>query len=90
MATHSTIFVLTIDFTPSSISSLGLIDRGLSIKGSHVASLPAMREMFDFCTERGVVAEMERFPFTIQGVGDAFQALEGGRVRYKAVVCREV
>ena len=49
-----------------------------------------MREMFDFCTERGVVAEMERFPFTIQGVGDAFQALEGGRVRYKAVVCREV
>lgn len=90
MATNGTIYVLTIDFSLSSVPSLALIDRGLSIKGSHVTSMPAMHEMIRFCVDKDVSAEMQRYPFTTKGVNNALKALKEGSIRYKAVLCTDL
>ncbi|KXG51323.1 uncharacterized protein PGRI_093350 [Penicillium griseofulvum] len=86
MATHGTIYPLTVSLTPVSIPMTLMIDNGLRIQGSLVASSHDIREMLHFCAENDLAPVIERFPLSNEGVQEAIEALNTQSIRYKAVL----
>ena len=85
MATHGTIYCLTVDLRPSLVPLLALSDNGIRIQGSFVASRKGVRDMLSFCAERNLNAEIEQYPLNSLGLQNAMGALQNGQVRYKCV-----
>lgn len=88
MATHGTIYFLTVDLKPSLVPLLALSDNGLRIQGTFVASRKGVRDMLNFCAERNIHPEIEQYPLNAEGIENAMKAMQNGKVRYKCVFSR--
>ncbi|KAJ5210166.1 hypothetical protein N7472_000305 [Penicillium cf. griseofulvum] len=86
MATHGTIYPLTVSLAPVPIPMTLMIDNGLRLQGSLVASSHEISEMLQFCAKNDLVSVIERFPLFNEGVQEAIQALNTQSIRYKAVI----
>lgn len=89
MATHGTIYPLTVNFTPEPVPLLALIDNGLRIQGSFIASPQSMKEMLEFCARENVKPAIEKHKLSSDGIQDAAKAVQMGTARYKCVLSKD-
>lgn len=86
MAPGGAIYPLSVSFEPSKVPVQLLINEGVRIQGSAVASRPAIRMMLAFVVLHQIRPITMTFPLSKQGIEKAFQTLEDGRMRYRGVL----
>jgi D-arabinose 1-dehydrogenase-like Zn-dependent alcohol dehydrogenase len=89
MDTHGVIYPLTVAFEPSPIPLLELDFKGIKIQGSLVASRDTMRGLLEFAARKNITPTIMTYPLNVKGIESAMQDLRDGKVRYRAVLCRE-
>ncbi|KAI1780556.1 GroES-like protein [Hypoxylon cercidicola] len=89
MAPRSTIYPLSVSESQLEVPYLPLIFQGIGVQGSLVASRIQHRRMLEFAALHGVKPIVERFPMTEEGIGQAMQKLEEGKMYYRAVLIVE-
>lgn len=90
MDTNGSIYPLTVAFEPSPIPLLELVWKGVNVKGSLVASRHSIRSLLEFAARKDVKPTIVTFPFTAAGIEEAMQRLREGKVRYRAVLVRDM
>ena len=86
IARRGSIFPLTGTGQKIAIPCTTLIDNGLSIHGSMVASLQVHGRMLRFAAHHGIKPITALYPMTVQGIESALNDLQRGSVRYRAVL----
>ncbi|PYH92145.1 alcohol dehydrogenase [Aspergillus ellipticus CBS 707.79] len=89
MATHGSIYPLTVAFEPAPVPMLGLVFRGVRIQGSLVASRQSIRSLLEFAARKNITPTIMKFPLTTEGIEEAMQTLRDGKMRYRGVLVRE-
>jgi hypothetical protein len=59
---------------------------GISVKGSLVATRAVHREMLAFAAFHGIKPVVETLPLTAEGMKEAMDKLDGGKIHFKAVL----
>lgn len=90
VATHGTIYPLTVSLESVPVPLTALIDNGIRIQGSLTASPQSISNLLEFCATKNVCPTIQTQTMDQIGVENAFRALEQGELRYKAVLEREV
>lgn len=54
--------------------------------GSGGAEPVSIKEMLKFCVKHDIRPQIEKFPMTKEGITQAMQKLNDGKMRYRAVV----
>jgi len=70
--------------TPLPVSVGSLLFRRRSLAGSIIGGIRETQEMLDFCTERGIVCDIEMIP--IQKINEAYERLLKSDVKYRFVI----
>lgn len=84
LKTNGTMVVLGAPPEPSTVQA-GLLIRGRkSILGSLVGGIKETQEMLDFCSEHGIVSDVEVIP--IQQINEAYECTIAGDVHYRFVI----
>lgn len=86
MAPGSRIYPLTVSGDKISISAMGLIQNGISVVGSLVATRSVQLKMLEFASFHNIAPVVEKFPMTEEGIKDAIEKLEKGNVHFRAVL----
>ncbi|KAJ9614519.1 hypothetical protein H2200_002656 [Cladophialophora chaetospira] len=86
MAPSGTIYPLTVSNDDLKVPYMGILLNGLKIQGSLVAAREIHREMLEFAAIHNIKPIVQTFPLTQDGVIDAFQRLEDGKMRYRGVL----
>jgi D-arabinose 1-dehydrogenase-like Zn-dependent alcohol dehydrogenase len=86
MAPSGTIYPLTVSNDDLKMPYMGIILSGLKIQGSLVAAREIHREMLEFAATHSIKPIIQTFPLNQEGVRDAFQRLEEGKMRYRGVL----
>jgi D-arabinose 1-dehydrogenase-like Zn-dependent alcohol dehydrogenase len=86
LAPSASIYPLTVDNGNISFPYMPLIQNGFKIQGSMVAARQIHREMLEFSALHGIKPIKEMFPLSEEGIEEAFQKLEAGKMRYRAVL----
>ncbi|KAE8154363.1 chaperonin 10-like protein [Aspergillus avenaceus] len=86
MATHGTIYPLTVAHVPSPVPMLAMVHKGVRIQASLVASRQSIRTLLDFAAKKHVVPTINTFPMTVEGIEEAMQTLREGKMRYRGVL----
>ena len=66
-----------------------MIQSGITIQGSVVASRWVHKEMLEFCARHDIKPMINKFPMTEQGIEDAIKTLNEGKMRYRGVLVNE-
>ncbi|KAJ7440196.1 putative NADP-dependent alcohol dehydrogenase C 2 [Mycena latifolia] len=86
MKPRSTIYPLTVSFSPLVIPSLPVLVAGITIQSSAVAARSAHKKMLEFAARHHIEPVIERFPMTLGGVKEGMARLREGKMRYRAVL----
>jgi D-arabinose 1-dehydrogenase-like Zn-dependent alcohol dehydrogenase len=86
MAPFGHIYPLTITEGTLDFPYLPLIIKELSIHGSCSSSPEEVDKMLQFIIAHGIKPVVQRFPMSVPGITDAFEKLESGSIRYRAVL----
>jgi D-arabinose 1-dehydrogenase-like Zn-dependent alcohol dehydrogenase len=86
MARKGSIYPLTVDSSGLNIPAGGLVINGLRVLGSAVAPRLVYRRMLDFVAHHKIRPMINEFPMTTEGIEQAFEALDKGKLRYRAVL----
>lgn len=86
MNPRGVIYPLSVSEGDLSMPYMPLIVQGLRVQGSVVGSRHLHRDMLQFAAAQGVKPIIQTFPMTKQGVDEAFETLEGGKMRYRGVL----
>lgn len=89
VATHGTIYPLTVSLEPVPVPLLAMIDNGIRIQGSLTAPSESISELLEFCAVKNIFPTVQTHPMNPIGVENAFRALKQGKLRYKAVLKRD-
>lgn len=89
MATHGSIYPLTVAFEPAKVPMLGLVWRGVRIQGSLVASRQSIRSLLEFAARKKIYPTIMTFPLNKEGIEEAMQTLREGKMRYRGVLVRQ-
>ncbi len=69
---------------PLSFSAMGLLFGRRQIAGSIIGGIRQTQEMLDFCSDQGIVSEIELIP--MQRINEAFERILKSDVRYRFVI----
>lgn len=86
LAPCATIFPLSVSMDNFVAPYLPLLQYGYKVQGSVVATRQVHREMLRFAAVHNIKPMIEKFPMTADGINEAFEKLEGGKLRYRAVL----
>ncbi|KAL9110373.1 MAG: hypothetical protein Q9227_005104 [Pyrenula ochraceoflavens] len=86
LAPRATIYPLTVAEGDFSIPHMPMILNGTRIQGTVVAPRNVMVKMFDFASRNNVRPMINKFPMTEQGITEAMEALNEGKMRYRGVL----
>ena len=89
MNPRSTIYPLSVSEDNLSLPYMPLLINGIRIQGSVVGSRQIHREMLEFAAAQNVRPIIQKFSMTKSGIDEAFEALEGGKMRYRGVLVSE-
>lgn len=89
MNVHGSVYPLTVQFSPLQIPTIPIIQNGIRIQGSMVASRHGLCNLVQFAAEKKITPMIMKFPLTRDGIEDAMQILREGRMRYRAVLVRD-
>lgn len=68
------------------ISALMLVTKEISVHGICASTLTQLNKMLDFAARHKIRPVIEEFPMTKEGITEAFEKLDKGKVRYRAVL----
>lgn len=86
MNPRGSIYPLSVSGDDLQMPYMPLIMQGLRVQGSLVGSRQTHREMLDFAAAQGIRPIIQRFPMSKQGIEQAFEVLESGKMRYRGVL----
>ncbi|ROV87655.1 hypothetical protein VSDG_09661 [Cytospora chrysosperma] len=86
MAPGSTIHPLSVADGNFSIPYMPLLASGITVQGSIVAPRQLHREMLEFAALHNIKAVIQEYPMTEEGIKEAIDRLEAGKVHFKAVL----
>ncbi|KAK5052752.1 hypothetical protein LTR84_002618 [Exophiala bonariae] len=86
MAPSGTIYPLTVSNDDLKIPYMPIIMSGLKVQGSLVAARQIHNEMLNFAAVHNIRPMIQTFPLNLEGINDAFETLEGGKMRYRGVL----
>jgi D-arabinose 1-dehydrogenase-like Zn-dependent alcohol dehydrogenase len=86
MAPRGIIIPLSVSKEDFSMPYSPLLSKGLRIQGSLVASRNTHRQMIAFAARHNIKPMLTKFPLSLDGLKQAFTALEGGKMRYRGVL----
>jgi D-arabinose 1-dehydrogenase-like Zn-dependent alcohol dehydrogenase len=86
MNNDSTIFPLTVAEGNFEIPYMGMPLAGIRIQGSVVAPRNIHRQMIDFAARNNVKPMINKYPMTVDGITEAMQILNDGKMRYRGVL----
>lgn len=89
LAPRASVWPLSVSEGKPAFPYMELLEAGLCIQGSLVATRAVHREMLDFAALHGVRPVVETLPLTAEGAAAALERLEQGRVTYRAVLVAE-
>jgi D-arabinose 1-dehydrogenase-like Zn-dependent alcohol dehydrogenase len=89
LARRATIVLMTIQQDPVSIPYMPFVLPGHKLIASTEASHRNHFEMLRFAARHQIEPWVETFPMTLEGVSQAFEKLQKGRMRYRGVLVRE-
>ncbi|KAM0258784.1 hypothetical protein ACHAQJ_003626 [Trichoderma viride] len=80
------IYPLSVSSDNLEIPYMPIIMAGITIHGSLVASRPVHRKMLEFAALHNIRPVIERFDMSEEGINEAFERLEAGKVQYRVVL----
>lgn len=83
------VFPLTVSSDIIGVPALPWLVYGFQLIGSGGAHTQSVQAMLVFAAKHGIKPTIEKFPLTKQGVVDAMQKLQDGKVRYRGVLINE-
>lgn len=86
MAPFGHIYPLTISQGNLEFPYMPMIGKELSIHGSCSSTPDEVQTMLRFVVKHDIKPSIERFPMTVEGITNAFERLEGGKIRYRGVL----
>lgn len=86
MATKGRIYPLSVSSGDLKVPYLPLLETGLSVIGSLVATRAVHREMLQFAAVHSIKPIIETFPMSEKGIQEAIQKLEDGKLHFRAVL----
>jgi D-arabinose 1-dehydrogenase-like Zn-dependent alcohol dehydrogenase len=86
MAPKSRIYPLSVSAGNLVIPYMPLILQGIAVQGSLVATRSVHREMLEFAAVHNIRPIIQTFPMTEEGIKEALDLLEQGKVKYRAVL----
>lgn len=86
MNPRGVIYPLTVSDGDLKMPYMPLLASGLRVQGVVVGSRQIHREMLQFAATQGIKPIIQTFPMTKQGIEQCFEALEGGKMRYRGVL----
>ncbi|RYP88802.1 hypothetical protein DL770_004594 [Monosporascus sp. CRB-9-2] len=89
MAPGGYIYPLTVAAGDFKIPYMGLLLNGLTVQGSLVAPRHIHKEMLEFAALHKIEPVVETFPMTEEGIKEAMERLEQGKVHFRAVLKSE-
>lgn len=89
LARQATIVPMTIQTRPMVVPFMPFILPGHKIIASTEASRKNHIEMLRFVARHNIKPWIEQFPMTKHGIAEAFERLEGGKMRYRGVLVAE-
>ncbi|KAI5857833.1 putative NADP-dependent alcohol dehydrogenase C 2 [Tricharina praecox] len=90
MAKGGTVVALTVAQGDITIPYENILQKGLKLMGSSVASRWVHKLMLEFAARHNIQAQIEEFPMTEEGITEAFDKLDAGKLRYRAVLKNEM
>jgi D-arabinose 1-dehydrogenase-like Zn-dependent alcohol dehydrogenase len=86
MAPFGHIYPLTISEGNLEFPYMAMIGKELSIHGSCSSTPDEVQTMLRFAVKHDIKPSIERFPMTVEGITNAFERLESGKLRYRGVL----
>lgn len=87
MAPSGTIYPITVSADDHiKIPPQSMIMSGLKIQGTLVAARGIHQQMLDFSAQHGIKPIIQTFPLSLDGINQAFETLEAGKMRYRGVL----
>ncbi len=86
MAPSGTIYPLSVSDGNLVMPYMPLIENGLKVQGSLVAAREIHREMLEFAAHHKIRPITQTFPMTVEGIEEAFEKLNSGKMRYRGVL----
>jgi D-arabinose 1-dehydrogenase-like Zn-dependent alcohol dehydrogenase len=86
MAPDSKIFPLTVSQGDFSIPYMPMLLSGIRIQGSVVAARAIHKQMLEFSSRHNIKPMINEFPMTEQGITEAMETLNNGKMRYRGVL----
>ncbi|KAH6627712.1 chaperonin 10-like protein [Chaetomium tenue] len=86
MGPKSRVYPLSVSAGNLVIPYMPLILQGIAVQGSLVATRSVHREMLEFAAAHNIRPVIQTFPMTEEGIKEALDLLEQGKVKYRAVL----
>ncbi|KAK5941992.1 hypothetical protein PMZ80_005943 [Knufia obscura] len=86
LSNQSHIFPLTISASDISISAMTLVGREITTHGLCASTMTQVNQMLEFAARHKIRPMIEEFEMSESGIRDAMGRLEGGKLRYRAVL----
>jgi len=83
---RATVYPLSVSEDNLSVPYMPLLVNGLRVQGSVVGSRQTHRDMIEFAAAQGIKPITMTFPMTKDGIEEAFQTLNDGKMRYRGVL----
>lgn len=89
MNPRGSIYPLSVSQDDLKVPYMALLTSGLRVQGSVVGSKQIHKDMLAFAAAQGIKPIIETFPLNEQGIHEAFDKLENGKMRYRGVLVVE-
>jgi len=89
MAPKGVIYPVTVSDGDLQIPYEAILFSELRIQGSLVAPRQVHREMIEFAALHGIRPVIEEFPLTVEGITEAMDRLNAGKMRYRGVLAAQ-
>lgn len=86
MAPSGTVYPLSVSDGNLEMPYMPLLLNGLKVQGSLVAAREIHREMLEFAAFHNIKPITQKFPMTVEGIEEAFETLDSGKMRYRGVL----
>ena len=86
MAPRATIYPLSVSEGNLELPYMPVLLNGLKVQGSLVAARQMHRDMLEFAAYHNIKPITQTFPMTVEGIEDAFETLNSGKMRYRGVL----
>lgn len=86
MAPQGVIYPLTVNPGNMELPYMSIMLSALRVQGSVVADRQTHREMLKFAAKNGIKPMINEFKMTESGIEEAFETLNGGKMKYRGVL----